>query len=314
MMNALFLAAVGLLTLVVFGYTLISFVVAHMMTRAKRLDPNSNPLWARYKEQHTQFHPRAGQLKLSGWFLEGALKKRAILMVHGKDCCRGQELNTDTFALAHRFLESGFSVFMIDLRGHGQSQSARMTFGVNEANDVLGAIDWLLQQGFERQHIGLFGASMGGASAIRALSADWLTRKNSIGALVTDSTYADFNAMMTLKFRRLSGLPNMFLPGAVMAGVLLTGVRLSTIRPAQDASVLLGLPMLVIHSKGDPFVPVEHATSIASKSGATLWITDGAHHLASYLTDPIAYQSKVVDFFEKHLQMNEVKLKQLLAA
>jgi pimeloyl-ACP methyl ester carboxylesterase len=97
---------------------------------------------------------------------------------------------------------------MIDLRGHGQSQSARMTYGVNEADDVLGAIDWLVQQGFQRQHIGLFGASMGGASAIGAISQDLLSTQKSIGALVTDSTYADFNAVMTKKFKRLSGLPN----------------------------------------------------------------------------------------------------------
>jgi uncharacterized protein len=313
-MNALVIATIAVLTMVLviaFTYALVGLVVAHVMTRAKRIDPNRNPLWDRYNDNKITFQPRSGQLQLSGWFLKGNITKRVILMIHGKDCCRGHEMNTDTFALAHRFLESGFSVLMIDLRGHGQSQSARMTYGVNEAKDVLGAIDWLVQQGFQRQHIGLFGASMGGASAIGAISQDLLSTQKSIGALVTDSTYADFNAVMIKKFKRLSGLPNLFLPGAVAGAALLTGVRLRNIRPAQNASALCGLPMLVIHSKGDQFVPVEHATSIANFSGATLWLTEGAHHMASYITDPIAYQSKVVTFYEQHLQMYKLRAESL---
>jgi uncharacterized protein len=313
-MNALLVATIAvfaILFVLAFAYALVGLVVAHVMTRAKRIDPNRNPLWDRYNENKITFQPRSGRLKLSGWFLKGNITKRVILMIHGKDCCRGHEMNTDTFALAHRFLESGFSVLMIDLRGHGHSQSARMTYGVNEANDVLGAIDWLVQQGFQRQHIGLFGASMGGASAIGAISHDLLLTQKSIGALVTDSTYADFNAVMTKKFKRLSGLPNLFLPGAVAGAALLTGVRLRNIRPAQSASALCGLPMLVIHSKGDQFVPVEHATSIAKFSGATLWLTEGAHHMASYITDPIAYQSKVVTFYEQHLKMYKLRTESL---
>jgi uncharacterized protein len=316
-MNALLIVAIAglaLLLLFAFGYSLIGLVVAHIMTRAKRVDPNRNPLWTRYEDSKITFQPRASQLKLSGWFLKGNITKRAILMIHGKDCCRGHEMNTDTFALAHRFLESGFSVFMIDLRGHGQSQSARMTYGVNEANDVLGAIDWLVERGFQRQHIGLFGASMGGASAIGAVSQELLSSQKSIGALVTDSTYADFNSVMTKKFKRLSGLPNFFLPGAVIAARLLTGVRLRNIHPAQLAAALCGLPMLVIHSQGDQFVPVEHAKSIAKISGAALWVTEGAHHMASYMTDPIAYQFKVVNFFEQHLKMYKMREESRIAA
>jgi dipeptidyl aminopeptidase/acylaminoacyl peptidase len=52
---------------------------------------------------------------------------------------------------------------MIDLRGHGGSSTARLTYGARESQDVLGAVDWLRARGHGR--IGVLGASMGAAPA-----------------------------------------------------------------------------------------------------------------------------------------------------
>ncbi|HUG24197.1 alpha/beta fold hydrolase [Piscinibacter sp.] len=86
-------------------------------------------------------------------------------------------------------LHAGFSVLTIDLRGHGTSSPARLTYGARERHDVLGAVDWLRAQGHSR--IGLLGASMGAATALMAAA-----HEPAISALVVDSPFADFAQMI----------------------------------------------------------------------------------------------------------------------
>jgi alpha-beta hydrolase superfamily lysophospholipase len=64
-------------------------------------------------------------------------------------------LKGSTVALARQLGEHGLSVLMIDLRGHGASTRARLTYGVREREDVLGAVDYLLDRGYAPGAIGV---------------------------------------------------------------------------------------------------------------------------------------------------------------
>lgn len=283
-------------------YASVCCVVAHVMTRAKRTSPYRNTAWDDHEVDRITFSPRASKfnrdksLKLAGWFIPAESAQGAILLVHGKDCCRGEELNTDTYALVKTFRDQGFSTLLIDLRGHGESDFARMTYGLHESNDVLGALDWLKSKGFPPSRVGLFGASMGGACAIAAAA-----QEPSIGALVTDSTFSDFDDMMRRKFRKLSGMPTIFLPGALLVGCLVTRSNFRTNKPVNNVHCFKGRPMLVIHSDADQFVPLDHAQALAKAGDAQLWVTRGDHHMASYRNDPVDYQRRVSLFFCKSL-------------
>jgi uncharacterized protein len=277
-------------------YIATSAVIAHIMTRAQRKSPHDDPIWDAHKADRVSFTARGSDLVLAGWYLRAARADRAVVLVHGKDCCRGDELKTSTYDLVQSLVQSGLSVFMLDLRGHGESSSARMTYGLRERFDVLGAVDWLLERGYKPGSVGLLGASMGGACAIAATRIE-----PAIGALITDSAYADFSDMMQRRFRRLSGMPNFFLPGALFMSRLFTGVRFERNRPAKDAESFGGLPMLVIHSDQDPFVPLDHAQQIATAANAGLWVTQGEHHISSYRRYPNEYKQRVGQFFQTHL-------------
>ena len=287
---------IGILFTALTVYISICVVIAHIMTRAKRVCPYRNLTWQSHQTDQVTFSPRLSQrseaLQLAAWFIPVEAPQGVIVLVHGKDCCRGDELNTNTYELAKAFRTQGFSTLLIDLRGHGQSDSARMTYGLHECDDVLGAIDWLVERGYSAERIGLFGASMGGACAIAAAA-----KTPNIGAIVTDSTYSDFADMMRRKFRKLSGMPTLFLPGALAIGRLLLRADFRDNRPAQDALLLADRPMLVIHSDADQFVPLDHAQSLATAGNAQLWITRGDHHMASYRTDPEDYRRRVTQFF-----------------
>lgn len=279
------------------AYLAVSALVGHRFTRALRRDPLQNREFAGAEPDRIRFTPRGEHLSLAGWYFAQRPRSRAVVLVHGKDGCRGAELRSSTRLLVDRLRSRGCSVLLIDLRGHGESGTARLTYGINERRDVLGAVDWLLARGYEPGRIGVLGASMGGASAIGAAR-----EEQAIGAVVTDSTYADFNEMIEAKFRDLSGLPRFFLPGGKLFARALTGQPLETSRPLEHARELrTRLPMLFIHSQSDPFVPVEHAHRLAAVSGGQLWVTEGQRHLASFASNPDEYTRQVAEFFDRSL-------------
>lgn len=278
------------------AYTGLCGVVAQRFTRAERRQPAGEAAAAAEGAAPVRFAARDGRAQISAWYLglPPASARGAVVFVHGKDACRGDELKGSTFALARRFQAAGFAVLMIDLRGHGHSSGARLTYGARERYDVLGAVDWLRALGHAR--VGLLGASMGAASALLA-AAD----EPAVGAVVADSAFADFALMIRRQYRKLSRLPAFVLPGALALARALTGVRLECVRPIAAAAALAGRPVLVIHSEGDRFIPADDARALARQAGAQLWITTSQGHIGSYRAAPEAYTERVLGFFGQHL-------------
>jgi dipeptidyl aminopeptidase/acylaminoacyl peptidase len=268
--------------------------VALRFTPLRRQLPAPGP--AGFTAEPVQFPSRDGRARIDAWYLRAPAARGAVIFVHGMSGCRGDELKTPTFALAQQLAASGLSVLMIDLCGHGTSSRARMTYGELERFDVLGAVDWLRSCGYAHARIGVLGASMGAATALMA-AAD----EPGIAAVVADSPFADFRLMVERQFRRLSGLPEFFLPGALAIVRLLTGVNLRRVRPIERARALAGRPVLVVHSEGDRFIRVDDARAIAATIGAELWTTATEGHIGSYRAAPGGYAARIVGFFCRSL-------------
>ena len=278
------------------GYAGLAGVVAQRFTSARRSVPahSGAPLAAR----KVQFLARDALARIAASYLPAGAgespTRGAVVFVHGKDACRGDELKADSAGLLRRLNEAGLAVLLIDLRGHGQSSNARLTYGHRERFDVLGAVDWLRAQGHQR--IGVLGASMGAASTLLAAA-----EEPAICAVVADSAFADFGQMIERQYRKLCRLPACVLPGALAIGRLLTGVTLQQVRPLDAAARLVGRPCLLIHSAGDRFIPASDARRLAAAAQAELWITDSLGHIGSYRAAPAAYTERVRAFFEQHL-------------
>jgi len=284
------LAALATAALAATTYTAVCGALALRFTAARRQRPNAGPPAAR----GVSFAARDGRARIDGWYLASEAAQPAVVFVHGKDACRGDELKAATGSLVAALQARGIAVLMIDLRGHGTSSGARLTYGARERFDVLGAVDWLRAQGHAR--IGVLGASMGAASALMA-AAD----EPAIAALVADSPFADFGRMIERHYRKLARLPGFFLPGALAAARLLTGENLLHVRPIARARLLAGRPVLVIHSAGDRFIPAADGRAIAQAIGAELWTTDTHGHIGSYRGAPAQYTERVLAFFGRHL-------------
>jgi pimeloyl-ACP methyl ester carboxylesterase len=116
--------------------------------------------------QDVAFPARGDDVTIRAWYSPGhrGASTPTVILVHGKDSCRRDGNVLLPAGMLHR---AGFGVLMVDLRNHGESDvtTGHWAAGSTEYADVLGAWDWLVSHGQAPARIGLFGASMGAASA-----------------------------------------------------------------------------------------------------------------------------------------------------
>ena len=136
--------------------------------------------------EDVQFPARDG-VRLSGWFVpvKKAVSdtKGTVVIVHGWPWNRlgtsAENIFTDVpgsapvqlIHLAHALHRLGYQLLMFDLRNHGRSAGAiPVTFGLHEANDLLGALDYLSdRQDVNQRRIGVVGFSTGANTVLYTL-------------------------------------------------------------------------------------------------------------------------------------------------
>jgi uncharacterized protein len=281
----------------VIGYLGISAIAGDKLSTAKRLfDPQKISVF-NSKPEEVKIMTSDGK-EIAGWYIKSQKSDKVVTLVHGLNSSR-------TFEFAGKFSEfgaemnrQGFSILMIDLRGHGQSSDSRLTFGITERKDIIAAVNWLKQKGFNPRQIGVLGVSLGSASVIGAAADD-----PDIAAIVTDSGYAEVYPIIQKHWQSASGLPEIFLPSTMMFGYLFTGFDPTSSKPVNEIGRISPRPVLIIHSKIDPYTPVENAYKLkAAYPQAEYWETNAKEHPESYNTNPQVYVAKVTDFFNRSLK------------
>ncbi len=296
MFNTALTLMVALLAAATLAYLLACSAVALRFTRARRQMPCAGRLPARLAVEEVSFPARDRRARIDAWYLPAAFRRGAVIFVHGLNGCRGDDAKSPSVALAAGLVDQGLSVLMIDLRGHGSSSGARFAAGEDERFDVLGAVDWLLAQGYAPGRIGVIGCSLGATTAMRAAAGE-----PAIGAVVADSPFADFGVMFRRQFRRRSGVPGWMVPGVLAVARLLCRRDLTAQRPVDHVAGLKQRPVLVIHGGADPFVPLEEGQAMAQAAGAVLWVTATCRHLGSAHELPQVYGEVIGTFFAGHL-------------
>lgn len=287
------------------GYLLASALTGlYLMGALHTFDPRITPAGYGVSDyRDVRIASRDRPLMLAGWYLpsDSGRLDRAVVLVHGKDASRTQEMQGQFTEFAAALHRRGFAILMIELRGHGQSDYGPLTFGVRERLDVLGAVDWLHTQGFGAGHIGVLGVSMGAASSLGAFAND---DAGLIGAAVSDCGFADFDAMVRFQWSRITRLPGTFAAPGIALAQAVSGADLRQARPIDDVARLAAAhkPVLFIHGTRDALVPVQEGRALhAAYPSADYWEVDEAQHGASYRQQPKAYVERVAAFFAAHL-------------
>ncbi|MCB9077461.1 MAG: alpha/beta fold hydrolase [Anaerolineaceae bacterium] len=229
-------------------------------------------------------------LKIAGWYVPGT-RPQAIILVHGIHANRRAVLPE-----ARILAEAGYHLLMIDLRGHGQSEGRQNSYGYREALDVQAAVDYLDALP-DVDKIGVLGASLGGATVVRAAAID-----ERIAAVVIESSYSSLSAAIDDGFDNLSFFPKW--PFALLFVSLAErrlGVKAAQIDSARDLATFKPRPVLIIHGLDDQLFPPDHAERMfaSAQEPKELWLIEGLGHANPVPGHEAEYRERVVGFFEK---------------
>ena len=146
-----------------------------LMLVARRAPLDRTPLTEGMEYENVTFKSSDG-LDIRGWFIPAGDDKPApaVAFVHGWLWNRlgnveGQvpvpDKSVDFLPAAKALHEAGYGVLLFDLRHHGESDRSKapLTFGVHEARDFIGAVEYLRSRpDVDNDRIGAIGCSMGG--------------------------------------------------------------------------------------------------------------------------------------------------------
>ena len=310
----IFWMIVVLMTLIVIAFFGIGAVAAGQLTKPKIVfNPDLNPGTLGLEYEEFQYPAREDGLKIAAWYIPSEQNQRAIILVHGRDDSKSHGFCDQFVSFAKKLHDAGFSVLLIDLRGHGQSAAARYTFGIKERWDVLGAVDWLAARGYPRGKIGVLGYSLGAASVIGAAA-----QEESIGAIWIDSAYADINSVLQRNWNSESGLPQVFLLSTQWMARLLYNNNFTASRPVDEIGRIAPRPIFMAHCQEDAMIPISHMEQLmAAAKNTQTWVIQVCdqhtlgrtlvpekynNHAIGYCIQPEVYEQKAIQFFEENLK------------
>jgi uncharacterized protein len=231
-------------------------------------------------------------VKLSAWFLQGSPRAGAILLLHGV------RSNKRAMLPRARFLkELGFSVLLIDLQAHGESEGERISFGYREAADVRAAVEKLQELAPDEQ-IGVLGVSLGAAAILLS------DVQPMAAAVVLESLYPTFEEAVANRMRMHFGAVGAWFSPLLLAQLApRLGVTAAELRPIERAS-LLRSPVLFVHGTEDRHTTIQEVQRIIRNVPAPkeFYFLSGAAHVDLHGFGGKAYERRVGGFFVRHLR------------
>jgi pimeloyl-ACP methyl ester carboxylesterase len=288
--------AVGALLAGAVCYLSISYVVADRFTIAERHPIGRGPQVAAPTYDDVEMHTSDG-VTLRGWFFP-VPGDRAAILIHGRHANRGEHQGRLEH-VADFLIADGFSVLLFDLRGHGDSGGGRFSLGQFERLDVASAIDYVAGRGFAEDRIALLGISMGAGTAIQEL-----LLHPKVGALISDSSYADATTVVEEKLPEASGLPVWFTPGFFLMTRIAFGIDADQVRPIEIVRAHPERAILFIHCDTDGLIPVHHAQDLIAASlnpASALWIAYDCEHASASDKYPAEYRTRVITFLDTQI-------------
>ena len=217
-----------------------------------------------------------------------------FILMHGYKSTADRDMS-GFFKIAR---DSGCNILLVDQRGCGKSQNADLTFGIKERYDALSWTNYINER-FGCPPVFLCGVSLGGSSVLMASELD--LPKN-VKGIISDCGFSSPTDVIK-KVCSDNKFPPFVFPLIKLGAVLFGHMRIGG-KGAYLAVSCARVPILVIHGKGDNFVPYYMAEKIFENisSEKVLYPVDSTVHAGNYTKDPQGYRDAVLAFVEKCLQ------------
>lgn len=295
------------------GMLVLSTLIYHTMTRANRHCGTTTSTPASFSAprvdtapfQMTDYEdvefPGVDGITLRAFFIrasENSDDAPTVIIVHGINACRRDKFSLLPAGILHN---AGMNALVMDLRNMGESDgdNGHMGMGSKEYQDVIGAVDYLVdERGIPAEHIGVYGYSMGGATALIAAEFD-----PHIQAVWADSAYADIHILIDNLLDEVN--LNLLKAPILFMGRLLFRDDVTRYPPVARVAALGERPVYLVFGRADRLVQGDNVERFedaltANNVPYTVWMTDSAH-VETPLDHPAEFETRLVDFFTQAL-------------
>ncbi len=234
-------------------------------------------------------HPRGP----GGQLIDAA--RGTVLVLHGYR--NRAEWMRDT---ARDFAEAGYRSVIVEMRGHGSSSGDYITFAACEAHDVQQVLDELERLDLVAGDLGVWGISMGAATAIRLASIDSRVR-----TVVAVAPYTHMRDVVPGFVRLFMPVYGWLLSDAKMQELVDEASAEAGFSPA-DTDIVAAMqrvkvPVLILHGTWDILVPPDMGERLmaVAPEGSVLRHLGSTGHIGAMFSDVPEKDS--IEWFDEHL-------------
>jgi alpha-beta hydrolase superfamily lysophospholipase len=234
--------------------------------------------------------PAADGVPLEGWWVPHDASRGTVLLFHGY-----ADSKDSVLAAAREFHAGGRACLLVDFRGSGGSGGGATSLGYHEAQDVLGALAAAAKRGAPRPLV-LFGPSMGGVAALRAVG-DLAAMSD---ALILQYPYDHLLTTTRNRFRAV-GVPAFpFAEALIFWGGVQQGFDGLRFGPADSARRVTQPTLLMCGERDERVRPQDCRRIFDALAGPKrLEMFPGAGHESLLAADPERWRGAVSDLLDR---------------
>lgn len=234
-----------------------------------------------------------GASTIEGWLIPASSKK-SFVFSHGYGGNR-EEVWIPLYTLANELHQRGYNVLMFDYGYASPGGNKLMTGGIQESEELLGAIQFLKVRGMEEVYV--WGFSMGAGTALQAA-----LHEPEIDGMILDSTFILNSDTLYHNVKQVVNLPKFpTVPLVQMFSSIINGVGMKDIPHERVLSKSFDVPIFFIHGDNDHRAPYELSEQMAANQDnklSQLWIVPKGEHELIYQTKPELYLEHAFGFLQ----------------
>lgn len=227
----------------------------------------------------------------------GTCPRGTVILVHGA-YGRSESL----MGSAVRLSRSQYRAVLVDLRGHGQSSDAKLTYGVQESHDLSVVVDTLEAQGLIEGPLGVYGFSYGASTAVQ-----FAARDSRVDAVVAVAPFASLRrAAAYLAKTRIPWGRNLMTPERVEEALQVAAAEAQFNIDEADTRKAIqrtSAPVLLVHGTADRVIEPENSFDLHLSSGGAseLLLIPGATHNDLNNDENGTVANLATEWFGRHL-------------
>lgn len=229
------------------------------------------------------------QPQLNAWWIPTSKPAKGIMLLfHGYNSSKSAQLGH-----ANVFRTLGYHTFLVDLRGHGDSEGFQTSIGYHEAQDVYTAYQYI--QTYYDLPISLMGTSMGAVSILKAMQDYSLD----VDKLILECPFASLKDAVYSRFENMQ-IPRILLPELLLFWGGVQNNMNSWEHNSTHYAQSIEVPTLILYGELDKKVRKQEVNAVfnALAGPKKLVVLEKAGHDQILADDPPAWTKAVWTFLE----------------